>query len=130
MKDFEELLQKADWKKEKHVPVIAVQQTPEDVEVQVMVGREIAHPNTTSHHIAWVEIYFLAEKDAFPHLIGRYDFAAHGASTDGGDTSTVYTEPSVAARFKTEKPGTIYALSYCNIHGLWANKEKLEKLVR
>jgi superoxide reductase len=27
--------------------------------------------------------------------------------------------------FKTEKPGTILASSYCNIHGLWESAKKL-----
>ena len=126
MKEFEELLQKADWKTEKHIPVITLQKTIGAVQAEVMVGKEIGHPNTTAHHIAWMEIYFLPQGASFPYLIGRYDFAAHGASTDGADTSTVYTEPAVVITFKTEKPGTIYALSYCNVHGLWANKEKLD----
>jgi desulfoferrodoxin (superoxide reductase-like protein) len=29
-------------------------------------------------------------------------------------------------KFKTEKEGTIIAFSYCNIHGLWANKEEIK----
>ena len=125
MKEFEELLQKADWKQEKHVPVIMAQKMDDAIQVEATVGKGIAHPNTTVHHIAWMELYFLPDKGAFPYLIGRYDFAAHGASAEGADTSTVYTVPKVTMLFKTEKSGTIYALSCCNVHGLWANKEKL-----
>ena len=53
-----ELFQNADWKQEKHVPVIdapASAKKDEPVEITVAVGKEIAHPNTTEHHIAWIE---------------------------------------------------------------------------
>ncbi|MFA5014628.1 MAG: desulfoferrodoxin family protein [Actinomycetota bacterium] len=28
--------------------------------------------------------------------------------------------------FKTEKPGTLLASSYCNIHGLWQSSKRLD----
>lgn len=126
MKEFEELLQKADWKKEKHVPVLEVQKKDGRVQVEASVGKEVPHPNTTAHHISWMDLYFLPEGGTSPYLVGHYHFAAHGASTEGPDTSTVYTEPRVTAAFRTEKPGTLYAQSYCNIHGLWVNKIKID----
>lgn len=128
MKKFDELIQSADWKAEKHVPVIEIiKKTEKDkpVEVNVSVGKEIAHPNTTAHHINWIELYFLADGEKFPFLISRTDFEAHGASVEGPDTSSIYTYPSVNLNFITGKPGIIYAFSYCNIHGLWTNSEEL-----
>lgn len=124
MKNFEELLQKADWKKEKHVPVIEIigeAEKDKNIKVEVSVGKEIPHPNTSAHHISWIEVYFLPEGETFPYQVARFDFLSHGASTQGADTSTVYTEPYGVFVFKTSKSGTLYALSYCNIHGLWAN---------
>jgi superoxide reductase len=125
MGKFNELLQRADWKSEKHVPVIEVLEKGKKVKVRVSVGKEIAHPNKTEHHIVWIEVYFKGEGSKFPYMIGKADFAAHGASTEGPDTSTVYTEPDATLTFKTERSGTIYAFSYCNIHGLWVNEEEL-----
>ncbi len=126
MDEFEDLLQKADWKKEKHMPVIAVLEAKGDeVRLEASVGKEIGHPNTTAHHIEWIEVYFKPDSKEFPYLVGRYDFAAHGASTDGADSSTVYTKPAVTTSFKTETSGVIYAKSYCNIHGLWVNSEEI-----
>lgn len=125
MKGFAELLQKADWKSEKHVPVIEVLEKGENVKVKISVGKEIPHPNKTEHHIAWIEVYFHPEGSKFPYMIGKADFAAHGASVEGPDTSTVYTEPNTILSFKTGKSGTLYAFSYCNIHGLWVNEEEL-----
>ncbi|MGQ9535320.1 MAG: class II SORL domain-containing protein [bacterium] len=122
--DLNNIFQSADWKKEKHTPVIDAPEKVkkgENFNVMVSVGKEIAHPNTTEHHIAWIEVYFRLEGEKFPYQIGRFDFLAHGASTNGPNTSTVYTHPEVSFSFKTDKPGTILAFSYCNIHGLWQN---------
>ncbi|MCM8777073.1 MAG: superoxide reductase [Candidatus Omnitrophica bacterium] len=118
-----ELYQSADWKKEKHVPVIEVIEKDKEkgVKLEVSVGKEIKHPNTSAHHIVWIDVYFLPEGSKFPYQIGRYDFLAHGASTEGPDTSSVYTEPIIQLTFKTSKRGTVFATSYCNIHGLWEN---------
>jgi superoxide reductase len=128
MAGMKDLYQAADWKKEKHVPVIDAPESVKKgdvVRVTVSVGKEIPHPNTTPHHIRWIEVYFQPEGSKFPFQVGRFDFTAHGESPDGPDTSTVYTAPSVQCTFKTEKPGTIMASSYCNIHGLWENTHPL-----
>src|SRR4030042_3572339 len=126
MVDLNALYQEADWKKEKHVPVIEVtEREGNKVNLKVTVGKEIPHPNTTAHFIACIEVYFHPEGSKFPYEIGKAEFVAHGASTDGADKSTVYTEPVACFTFKTEKPGTILALSYCNIHGLWRSEQKL-----
>ncbi len=128
MGEIKDLYQTADWKKEKHAPAI---EAPESVKkgsavtVTVSVGREIAHPNTTAHHIRWIEVYFQPEGGKFPFQVGRFDFSAHGESPDGPDTSTVYTVPSALCTFKTDTPGTIMASSYCNIHGLWGSSKSL-----
>ena len=125
---MKELYQSADWKKEKHVPVIEVVEKDKEkgVKIIVSVGKEIPHPNTTAHHISWIDVYFLPEGGKFPYHIGRYEFLSHGASTDGADTSSIYTEPIVEIKFKTAKEGKIFASSYCNIHGLWENSIDLK----
>lgn len=129
MRGFADLFQTADWKSEKHVPVIDV---PEKVtageffKVTVSIGKEVSHPNKTEHHIRWISIYFQPEDEKFPYQIGSADFTTHGESTDGPDTSGVYTHHEAALSFKTDKPGTIHAFSYCNIHGLWRNSAEIE----
>lgn len=128
MAELKELYQSADWKKEKHVPVI---EAPDNVKkgeftkITVSVGKDIPHPNTTEHHIRWIEVYFLAEGEKFPYQLGRFEFNAHGESTQGINTSTIYTHPEAACSFKTDKPGLILASSYCNIHGLWQNAKNI-----
>lgn len=126
---MKELYQTAEWKKEKHVPAIElVGETKKGspIIVNVAVGKEIAHPNTTEHHIRWIRLFFTPEGGKFPYEIGRIEFSAHGESVEGPDTSTVYSAPSATFVFTTERPGSLISSSYCNIHGLWQDEQKLE----
>ncbi len=116
------LYQSGDWKGEKHVPVIHAPESVkagEEVEVKVLVGEEIAHPNTFEHYISWIKVYFQPEGAKFPIEIGTYDFAAHGESE-------LFTSAFATTRFTATKSGTILASSYCNIHGLWENSQELK----
>lgn len=115
------LLQSGDWKGEKHVPVISVSDNivaGEEFEVNVNIGEEIPHPNTLEHNIVWIKVFFKPEGGKFPIEIANNAFAAHGESD-------VFTSPDVTVKFKTNTSGTIYALSYCNIHGLWENSQDI-----
>ncbi len=128
MDGIKDLFQTADWKTEKHVPVIeaAVKAKKQDVvSITISVGKEIPHPNTTEHHIRWIEVYFHPKGEKFPYQIGRFEFNAHAESVQGPNTSTIYALPMIVCSFKTEKSGTIFATSYCNIHGLWENSKEL-----
>ncbi|MEW6429311.1 MAG: class II SORL domain-containing protein [Thermodesulfobacteriota bacterium] len=122
MTTLSEQLQSADWKKEKHVPVI---DCPDSVrageyfDVRISVGREIAHPNTTDHHIRWISLFFKPDGEKFTHQVGAFSFDAHGESVDGPDKGAVYTDHSVTARLKIAGAGMLFASSLCNIHGLW-----------
>jgi len=124
-----EKIQHADWKTEKHVPVL---DCPDRVradaifEVKASIGKEIAHPNTTEHHIRWIALYFHPQDDKFVYEVGRYEFNAHGESVRGANRGPVYTHHSVVAALKINQPGTLHALSYCNIHGLWESKQAIE----
>lgn len=129
MSDLRDLLQSADWKAEKHVPVIdGPDKTAagQALSIEVGVGKQIAHPNTTEHHIRYIEVYFLPAGEKFPYQLGRFEFNAHGESAQGPNTSTVFTEPKVTLTFKTAKSGLIMALAYCNIHGLWRSEKELK----
>lgn len=116
-----ETVQQGDWKNEKHVPVIHVKDCDCGCgyEIKASIGDEVAHPNEFDHHIAWIKIFFQPEDGKFPVEVGSYQFSAHGE--DG-----LYTQPIATAHVKTDKPGTVYALSYCNIHGLWENSEEIK----
>ena len=122
MKTLSSLYQSGDWKGEKHVPAILAPEKVnlgDVVEVKVVVGEEIAHPNTFEHYISWIKVYYQPEGANFPVEIGNFNFTAHGEAD-------LLTEPSVSLKFKPSKCGTIYATSYCNIHGLWENSQELK----
>jgi superoxide reductase len=124
-----ELYQTADWKSEKHVPVI---DCPELVDkdamfdVKVTLGKEVAHPNTTEHHIRWIQLYFKPEGGKFAYQVGNFEFSAHGESTEGADKGPVYTHHSAATGMKVRQPGMLIATAFCNIHGLWENSKQIK----
>lgn len=121
MKKIGDFYQSGDWKGEKHVPVIHAPETAkagETIEVRVLIGEEIPHPNTLEHFINWIKVYFVPEGSKFPVEIGTYTFSAHGESD-------LFTEAEVVTKFTSEKSGTILATSYCNIHGLWENSAEV-----
>ena len=128
MSKFGEMIQSANWKEEKHVPAIECPDAvnvDEIFQVTATLGKEIAHPNTTEHHIRWIQLYFKPEGDKFAHQVGNFEFTAHGESVEGADQGPVYTNHTVTAELKINKPGTLLATSYCNIHGLWENSKQI-----
>jgi superoxide reductase len=128
MKKIGELYQTADWKAEKHVPVI---ECPDSVpadevfEVKVSLGKEVAHPNTTEHHIRWIQLYFHPAGEKFACQVGNFEFTAHGETAEGPNKGSVYTNHSVTASMKVKKPGVLHATALCNIHGLWEYSKEL-----
>ncbi|MBN1487610.1 MAG: class II SORL domain-containing protein [Anaerolineae bacterium] len=126
---FGDTIQAADWKKEKHIPVI---EAPEAVKagapfnVTVSVGKEIPHPNTTEHHIRWIDVYFKPDGDKFSYQIGHFDFSAHGESVKGANEGPAHTHPFAVSSLTIEGPGTLVALSFCNIHGLWESSKEIK----
>jgi superoxide reductase len=129
MSGIGERIQQADWKKEKHAPVI---HCPDAVvagqafEIKVNIGEEIAHPNTTEHHISYITVFFHPEGEKFTYQVGHFEFSGHGEAVAGPNQGPVYTEPSMVAMMKLSKPGTLHAVSFCNIHGLWESEKEIK----
>ena len=123
-----ERIQSDDWKKEKHVPVI---ECPDEVEadgmfdVKVSLGKEIAHPNTTEHHIRWITLYFHPDGGNFTYDVGHFEFNAHGESIKGPNEGPVYTHHGATVAMKISESGMLHAMAYCNIHGLWESSKKV-----
>jgi len=123
-----ELVQTADWKAEKHVPVIEgpdIVKADEMFEVKVTIGKEISHPNTTEHHIRWISVFFKPEGDKFAYQVAHCEFAAHGESVEGPNKGPVYTHHETTVGLKINKPGILFASCLCNIHGLWENSKTI-----
>ncbi len=107
----EEVISKA----ESHTPKI---ETPDKVkagepfEVVVKVG---PHPNKVEHSIRRIEVYFSEEGRAYnPILLSTITFTPE------------YAEPEVRLTLKLKKGGTLYAIGYCNLHGLWEARKEIK----
>ena len=126
---FGEVIQSADWKAEKHAPVIVAPdmvKVGEKFDVELSVGKEIAHPNSTEHHIRWIRLYFKPESSKFVYDIANFEFNAHAESTEGPNQGPVLSEPVVLTSLKLRVPGTLLAVAYCNIHGLWEGEKAIK----
>ncbi|KGE73953.1 class II SORL domain-containing protein [Spirochaeta lutea] len=118
-------IQSADWKSEKHAPVIECKPQGEkqgSYSVTVSVGKEIPHPNTTEHHISWIQLFFLPQDGTFPIQLGEARFTAHGESAQGANQGPAYSVPEARFQVTITGQGTLQAISYCNIHGLWQSE--------
>jgi len=68
-----------------------------------ITGQEIVVHRSTLDRLAW-DIEALCESDS---------------------EHTIYSGADAVFSMKTDKPGTIFASSYCNIHGLWESSKKV-----
>lgn len=122
MKSFGQFLQSGDWKGEKHVPIIHAPETVtagEPFELRISVGDAVGHPNTLEHYISWFKVFFHAEGAKFPVELANFRFPAHGEGEN-------FTDPVGCAQVRLQKSGTLYAQSYCNIHGMWENSKDIK----
>ncbi|HPY74131.1 MAG: class II SORL domain-containing protein [Planctomycetes bacterium] len=114
-----DFIQTADFKSEKHAPVIEILSEIKEnqpLDVLLSVGKEIGHPNTDEHYIGWMALYFKPEGEKFVRFLGKTEFSSHGAFA---------TEPKATFTVKLPKPGTLIAESYCNLHGLWESNQQV-----
>lgn len=102
-------------KVETHTPQIEV---PEKINpgepfiVKVEVG---PHPNTVQHSIRRIELYYYEEGRPFnPVRLATIDLEPG------------YAEPKLEITLKLDKPGTLYAIAYCNLHGLWEARKEIK----
>ena len=119
-KSLSDYVKTADWKAEKHVPVISAPATVaagQTFEVEVSVGKEIPHPNTIEHHIAWIALHFVPDGSPVSVEIGRVDLSSHGP--------VVTTASTAKFSVQLQRGGVLYATAYCNLHGLWSSSASL-----
>lgn len=96
----------------KHIPVI---QSPDKVKkgqeftvrVTVNNGESFLTGRSIEHHIRWIEILFQAKDETFPREIRTFKFSPSPSGP-----------ACCEANFIIDKPGIIFASSYCNLHGL------------
>jgi superoxide reductase len=102
-------------KRESHTPRIEAPKSvkaDEPFEMKVSVQN---HPNKVEHSIRWIEVYFREDGRAFnPIMLARIEF------------SPASSEPEAKLKVKLSKSGSIMAIEYCNVHGLWSAKEDIK----
>jgi superoxide reductase len=129
MANLSEQIKTADWKTEKHVPVV---ECPDAVKagefftIKASLGKAVAHPNTTEHHIRWISIYYQSAAEKAPLQVAHFEFCAHGESVKGPNQGPLYTNPEGSASVKIDSAGTFYAVALCNIHGLWQSARDIK----
>ena len=122
-------IKSADWKAEKHVPVIDCADAvnaDEAFDVALTIGKQITHPNTTEHHMRWVQLFFKPEGEKSTYEAGNFEFTAHGESVEGANAGPIYTHHTVKTSLNIKKSGTLIATSLCNIHGLWESSKEIK----
>lgn len=122
-----EVLRSGDWASEKHVPVIDAPDSVaagEPVEIKVSIGEGVPHPNTTEHHISWIKLLFQPQ-EGFTFELADIQFTAHGEGIKGANEGPCFTEPAARVTVRLKQSGTLLALSYCNIHGLWESSKQI-----
>jgi len=112
-----ELNKPEDWNNltvmdKKHVPKITAPDSVkagEPFEVQLKVGGidGVEHPNQLSHYITWIELY------AEERYLGKVEFAP-----------VVSNSYKARLNISLEKPTTLRARAFCNLHGLWEGQGK------
>ena len=101
-------------KKETHMPRIEAPDTVkkgEPFRVTIRVG---PHPNEPGHSVRRIEVWFAEE--------GRQFNPVHVATLI---LEPGYGEPEVTLTLRLEKSGTLYALAYCNLHGVWEARKEI-----
>jgi len=102
-------------KVESHTPKITAPDTVtagQPFEVRVTVG---PHPNTVEHSIRRIEVYLHEESRPFnPVFLTAVNLVP------------IYCEPDIRLNLKLNKGGTIYAVEYCNLHGLWEGRKAIK----
>ncbi len=74
----------------------------------------------------WITVYFLPQESMIPYRVVQPFFATQKEireQTDPLENPTLHQE---SFQFRTEKNGTIYAATYCPIHGLSQSRASIE----
>ncbi len=112
---FSDLIYAEGEKAKNHKPIIECPDSVkagEEFELKVYVS---GHPSRVEHSIRYIEVYLHEDGRAFnPIKLAKAVFTPE------------YVNPEVTLTLKLEKGGTIFALAYCNKHGIWESGKRIE----
>lgn len=129
MADIKNRLEGLEFKEDRHIPFIYIPERikkNEDFTVKVTVGKDALHPHTKDHYIRWIEVFFQTRDEIAPNEIRKFEFTPYEEEPATPEDNNTSMPREVTISFKTAKAGTIFATSYCNIHGLWQNSKYIE----
>jgi superoxide reductase len=124
-----ENIRTANWETEKHVPHIECENAVKrglPFDVTISLGKNVAHPNTTDHHIRWMSLYFKPHDEETMYQVAHYELCGHGESARGDNEGPVHTAHTVTARVALRSAGTLHSMAHCNIHGLWEDAKEIK----
>jgi len=102
-------------KAETHTPKIEAPDTVkkgEPFEVKITVG---PHEMKPQHSIRYVEVWFYEEGRPFnPVRVAKIEWEPD------------YTTAEATIKVVLQKSGVLYAISYCNLHGLWEARKEIK----
>ncbi|MEM2176648.1 MAG: class II SORL domain-containing protein [Archaeoglobaceae archaeon] len=102
-------------KRESHIPKIEIPKEIKAGETFLVKVFIQGHPNTVQHSFRWIELYFYENgRDFNPVFIARAELTPEIA------------EQEATFKVKLSKPGTLYAVAYCNLHGVWENRVEIK----
>jgi len=76
---------------------------------------EVSHSNSVEHGIRCIDIYLYDE--------GREFNPIHVAHVE---LEPPYSVPRVSIAMRLEKTCVIYVVVYCNLHGVWVSRKRIE----
>ena len=96
--------------REKHVPFIEIKDCEDcnELILAIRIGKDIFHPSTKDHYIEHIGLHGLTQDDKVI-FVSRFEL---------GKENTI---PSVKVHIKKGRFKKIFAVSLCNLHGLWEN---------
>lgn len=102
-------------KRENHTPRIEAPKEAkagEPFAVRVYIQ---GHPNTVQHSFRWIELYFYEDgRDFNPIFVARAELTPE------------ISEQEAIFKVKLNRSGILYALAYCNLHGVWENRHEIK----
>ncbi|MEM3795946.1 MAG: desulfoferrodoxin family protein, partial [Archaeoglobaceae archaeon] len=73
------------------------------------------HPNTIQHSFRWIELYVYEEGREFnPIFVARAELTPE------------ISEQEATFKVKLNKSSVIHAVAYCNLHGVWENRQEIK----
>lgn len=128
MNGLENLHEKFDCKLKNNSLIIDAPDTvrkEEYFKIRVAVFGRSVYSEKINNQISWIALYFHSEDSDVPVEIGKAGFSSGKMGVQAARSGFVDTKQEVCLGFKTDKPGILFVVSLCAVHGLRQNYKTL-----